>query len=199
MEDQRSIALIQDPGADLIDRIRALEVLLEGDARIVPSLIEQLETELDRDDTRFVIYLFGAIGQVYDRRWVSPLAKLLRRSEVELTFRMQCVKVLQEFYQQSLVGLDVVTKALKAEQLEDPAVLRFLAAPERAGQVFSVKGAPLNDQDRDEIEKVLQAIAEDSEEVQPLQEEAQAALEMISNLKNPPKALLTSLLGIQPK
>ncbi len=174
---------VTDAQADLIQRIEALNLFLDRAEKIVQFLIEQLESELSRDDTRFVIYLFGAIRKVYDRRSIPPLIKILHDGEVELTFRMQCIAVLRELYRISVANPGLIAGGIRSGPIDDPTLDITFNISQQVDENFRIFGEDLNNEDRQEIENALRKIAENPDEVQPFRGEAQSALEITRDLK----------------
>lgn len=102
MKEKNPIELVEDMTSDLNLRIPAIDNLPQDIEKIVLLLSNQLEEEISEDDTSFIIYLLGAIRRNYDSRFIPSLIKLLKLSDIEITFRIQCVHALSCFGSQSL-------------------------------------------------------------------------------------------------
>lgn len=161
---------IANRGLDLHQRIGALEGLVDlaADAATLTALAGQIDDELSGDDTRFVIYLIGALRRIYDRGAIEVFIDLSKRP-IDLSFRSQGVLGLRELYRHS------VRRWLVAHPPPGGAPS---AAAQHLGMVdehFAVHGADLTAADRRRISETLQSMADDPNEMSYLRDEARDA------------------------
>ncbi|HSE32937.1 MAG TPA: hypothetical protein VLA93_15290 [Pyrinomonadaceae bacterium] len=166
-EDLSISQAITDETLDQHARIQALDRLGEGgvDASVLDLLKSQIDKELSGDDSRFVIYLLGAIRRIFDRRAVAILRDLLKR-RIDISFRSQCIAGLRELYRHA-----VMQSAIS----RDPAARRRLPNAGLIDENFVVFGTDLTDEDLQRIEDTLHDVAEDGEELEMLRDEAREA------------------------
>ena len=169
----RSQRALADPECDLQARIGALQALVDAatDGAPVTAVARQIDDELARDDTRFVIYLLGAVRRIYDRGAIDVFVDLLARP-IDLSFRSQSILGLGELYRHS------VRRWLLSHPR--PQGTPAAAKPHLAmvDEHFAVHGVELTGDDRRRISTVLQATANDPNEMSYLRDEARDAYAM---------------------
>lgn len=164
---------VADRGLDLHKRIGALGELVDEatDGATLTAVARQIDDELSGDDTRFVIYLIGALRRIYDRAAIDIFIDLLKRP-IDLSFRSQSVIGLRELYRHSVRRWLLARPRAEAAQ---PAVAQHLGMVD---ENFVVHGADLTADDRRRISKTLQSIADDPNETSYLRDEARESYAM---------------------
>jgi hypothetical protein len=167
MTDRSSIErAVTDRGLDLSTRIGALQRLC--DAGTNNEILAVISTQIDAElagDTRFVIYLLGAVRRIFDRRAIDVFVGLLARP-IDLSFRSQSLIGLCELYRYS------VRRCLLARpraSVVHPAFTQLLG---EIDENFVVHGSDLTSDDRRRIEQALLAVAEHEGEIAVLRDEA---------------------------
>ena len=158
---------VADRGLDLHQRIGALDELVATavDGTPLAAVATQIDDELSGDDTRFVIYLIGALRRIYDRGAIDLFIDLLARP-IDLSFRSQGVLGLRELYRHS-VRRWLLTHPHSGSA--PPAAAQHLGMVD---EHFAVQGAELTGDDRRRISGTLQSIADDPNETPDLRDEA---------------------------
>lgn len=212
MSKNHNIQLINNTHADLTDRINALSGLLapsdgsekHGCLAFIlclfklrnckpldtqakqKVLINQLKTEVSRkDDTQFVLYLYDALGKIYDRGSVHTHLDLLKMKDIDGTFRMVSVSALSQLYYRTLFDLDGAIHKLKDPNvdMQDPLLQRFMQKQFDYRSYFEINGNQLNDHDLSAIEAGIKAVADDNDEIDLVRDSAKEALDMINDIK----------------
>ena len=144
---------------------------LRGDGRTPLTRCPQIDDELAGDDTRFVIYLIGALRRIYDRGAIDIFINLSTQP-IDLSFRSQSVLGLRELYRHSVRRWLLAHPSVERAQ---PAVAPHLGMVD---EHFAVHGVDLTGDDRRRISAALQSIANDPNEMSYLRDEARDAYAM---------------------
>jgi hypothetical protein len=169
---------ISDPNEDILARKEALSLLMERAANLVLFLVGQIDTELARANTSYVLPLFAALRLVYDRALVEPLTSLLARTDIDITFRNEAAELLGGLYLQSLRQQKVFDEALQRGCASDPVVDQFL----RVSQVDSyyiIFGEELSRADREAIQVALVDLVDNPAEFAFLRDQVRTTLDRI--------------------
>lgn len=167
MIDRSSIErAVTDRGLDLQTRIGALQRLFDAgtNSEVLALISTQIDGEL-AGDTRFVIYLLGAVRRIFDRRAIDVFVGLLARP-IDLSFRSQSLIGLCELYRYS------VRRWLLARPRAAVARPAFTQHLSEIDENFVVHGSDLTSDDRRRIEQELLAVAENEREIAVLRDEA---------------------------
>lgn len=201
----QTIELLQDTSAILPDRQRALQAFVEPEVHqqtdgcgfvfvAVPidqvsafarpalsvgerqsTLIRQLRIELQREDNQFVLPLLDGLGHLFHRDAVGFLVEIAQNVVVELTFRLEAVSLLTQFYLHAVTDLDLPFST-PADGYLDPVLSARHASNALDNELFVQRGTPPNTADLNVIKEALKAVAVDPDAPVSLQDEAQSGI-----------------------
>jgi hypothetical protein len=182
MRKNHSTDPIVSADAELALRVEALDHFWHRVEHLVPFLYGQIDAELAQENTAFVLSLLGAAAKLYDRKQIPHLTKLARRKEADLAFRIQSLLLLTELYRKSVDDEQSALAFGSGPPLEDSNQFGGSLAVS-AEEYFTIIGAALTKHDRDHIEAIVHALAEDAAQSTPLRFEAQRAWRRIEELR----------------